>query len=106
MSKVINVTRVGADARAVARDAVAIEEPLEIRLHGRPFSVVMRTPGADRELAAGFLLSERVIRSADDLAIIEHCTDADRANVIQVTLADESRADALLADARRVTTNS
>src|SRR5437867_3719043 len=55
-------------------DLVAAEEPLEIRLHGRPFAVIMRTPGADRELAAGFLLAERVIRGADDLGTIEYCT--------------------------------
>src|SRR5438034_9448304 len=58
-------------------DLVAAEEPLEIRLHGRPFAVIMRTPGADRELAAGFLLSERVIQSADDLGTIEHCANPD-----------------------------
>ena len=54
-------------------DAVATEEPLEVRLHGRPFAVIMRTPGADRELAAGFLLAEGVLNSADDLGTIEYC---------------------------------
>src|SRR5262249_8372695 len=107
MSKaVVNVTRVRASARTATRDAGAIEEPLEIRLHGQPFSVIMRTPGADRELAAGFLLSERVIRCADDLGTIEYCTDGNQSNVIDVTLADPARADALVAGARRVTTNS
>lgn len=56
-------------------DRVATEEPLEIRLHGRPFAVIMRTPGADRELAAGFLLSEGVVRIADDLGTMAYCTD-------------------------------
>ena len=42
---------------------MATEEPLEVRLHGQPFAVIMRTPGMDRELAAGFLLSEGVVRT-------------------------------------------
>ena len=93
------------------RDRAATEEPLEIRLHGRPFAVIMRTPGADLELAAGFLLAERVLTAAEDLGAIEHCTDsaADHPeNIVNVTLANGS-ADALnrlLADRRQVTTNS
>src|SRR5438045_8292768 len=71
----VGVTRVRAGVRTDARDRAAAEEPLEIRLHDRPFAVIMRTPGADRELAAGFLLAERVIRAADDLGTIAHCTD-------------------------------
>ena len=47
----------------------------------------MRTPGADRELTAGFLFSERVLKSADALGTIEHCRDAKSANVVDVTLA-------------------
>ena len=49
-----------------------------MRLHDQPFAVIMRTPGADRELAAGFLLAERVIAGADDLGTIAHCTDRRR----------------------------
>jgi len=111
MSRIVQVTRVQDSARSRIDDAVAIEEPLAIQLHGRPFSVIMRTPGADRELTAGFLLSERVLRSADDLGTIEYCADAQSSeggpsNVINVTLTDSSRADGFLAEARRVTTNS
>jgi FdhD protein len=54
------------------RDAVAVEEPLEIRVNGRPVAVTMRTPGNDEELALGFLVSEGIAptRAAlpDDLA--------------------------------------
>ncbi len=54
------------------RDAVAVEEPLEIRICGRPVAVTMRTPGHDEELALGFCLSEglqpRAARLPDDLA--------------------------------------
>ena len=69
----IRVTRVGRNGAGAADDVAATEEPLEVRLHGRPFAVIMRTPGADRELAAGFLLSESIIRSHDDLGAVEHC---------------------------------
>ena len=48
-------------------DEVAVEEPLEIRVDTHPISVTMRTPGHDEELAAGFLLSEGIIRGADDI---------------------------------------
>ena len=42
------------------RDAVAVEEPLELRIGGRPVAVTMRTPGHDDELALGFCLSEGI----------------------------------------------
>ncbi len=58
-----------------ASDAVAIEEPLEIRVADRSVAVTMRTPGHDRELAAGFLLTEGVIRRADDLLDLVPCRD-------------------------------
>jgi FdhD protein len=104
------VVRVRGAAREASVDRAATEEPLEIRLHDRPFAVIMRTPGADRELAAGFLLAERVIRGADDLGTIKHCVDAGVAaeNVVNVTLANGSAGalDRLLADRRQVMTNS
>jgi FdhD protein len=54
------------------RDAVAVEEPLEIRVNGSPVAVTMRTPGHDEELALGFLVSEGItpLRATppDDLA--------------------------------------
>jgi FdhD protein len=55
-----------------ATDVVAVEEPLEIRIDGRPVAVTMRTPGHDEELALGFALSEGLrpesARLPDDLA--------------------------------------
>lgn len=105
MVRDVDVVRVRGANRAGELDCVAAEEPLEIRLHDRPFVVVMRTPGADCELAAGFLLAERVISSADDLATIAHCSDPDvehRENIVNVRLADEARADAALGTQRRV----
>ena len=58
---------------APERDSVAVEEPMEVRVNGASFAVIMRTPGADRDLAAGFLLAEDVIRSADEIGTIEYC---------------------------------
>jgi FdhD protein len=51
-------------------DNLAVEEPLEIRIDSRPLVVTMRTPGHDDELSAGFLASEGLIRSRDDVQAI------------------------------------
>lgn len=72
-------------------DVTATEEPLEIRVEGRTLAVVMRTPGHDRELAAGFLLSEGVIKSAKDLFDITTCVTpgvAGKGNTVDVALAN------------------
>jgi FdhD protein len=59
-------------ARRSERDRVAVEEPLEIRISGRPVAVTMRTPGNDEELALGFCISEGLqpiaARASADLA--------------------------------------
>jgi FdhD protein len=109
--RAVGVVRVRGGVRAAASDSAAAEEPLEVRLHGEPFAVIMRTPGADCELAAGFLLAERVITTADDLGTIAHCTDPDAGhpeNIVNVTLADgpATAIEPLLAGRRQVTTSS
>ncbi len=80
-----------------AQDRLAAEEPLEIRVEGKSVAVVMRTPGHDEELAAGFLLTESVIRTSDDLFEISRCRDiADpeaAGNVLDVKLAPNHGAD-------------
>jgi FdhD protein len=68
-------------------DDLAAEEPLEIRVRGRAVSVTMRTPGHDDELAAGFLLSEGLIRSNADILAIEPCGQNDDGNLLNVQLA-------------------
>src|SRR5947199_8036147 len=70
---------VGARPKGV-EDAVACEEPLEIRVRGRSVAVTMRTPGRDDELAAGFLLSEGLIRQRSDVVEIAHCRRGETAN--------------------------
>src|SRR6185312_11435382 len=77
----VRVTRVGRGSDGPREDLAATEEPLEVRLHGKSFAVIMRTPGEDRELAAGFLLSEGVIHSHDDLGAVEHCRHPDHPDV-------------------------
>lgn len=57
-------------------DTVAAEEPLEIRVAGRPLAVTMRTPGDDFDLARGFLVSEGVVSAAADVAAIRYCAGA------------------------------
>lgn len=56
-------------------DELVIEEPLEIRVGQQSLIVVMRTPGHDFELAAGFLFTENLIQSEDDIEIIAYCED-------------------------------
>jgi len=75
-------------------DQVTVEEPLEIRLGPSPLAVTMRTPGHDRELAAGFCLTEGVIVDPDDLDRVEPCREADSGNVVVVTLAEQAAAHA------------
>jgi FdhD protein len=74
-------------------DTVAAEEPLEIRVAGRPLAVTMRTPGDDFDLARGFLVSEGVVSAAPDIAGIRYCAGAtangvNTYNVLDVLLND------------------
>jgi len=107
---------VGAGAPHLRRDQIATEEPLEIRVTAglqerggavpvfrrrgqaksqRTVAITMRTPGADFELAAGFLFSEGVIAARQDVRRIRYCVDRDvgedqRYNVVTVDLARAS----------------
>ena len=76
-----------------ATDELAPEEPLEIRVRGRAISVTMRTPGHDAELAAGFLLTEGIVRRAGDVLRTEPCGRNDEGNVLNVLLAPEVSVD-------------
>jgi FdhD protein len=84
---------------------------MEVRVNGAPFAVIMRTPGADRELAAGFLLAEDVIRNSQELLTIEACedtTEEGRGNTLNVTVSGEAieRLATRLGERRQVTMNS
>ncbi|MGP4017061.1 formate dehydrogenase accessory sulfurtransferase FdhD [Saccharopolyspora sp. 5N708] len=78
--------------RRARPDTLVTEEPLEIRLDGKPLTVTMRTPGNDFDLAAGFLVSEGAVRRTDELLGIRYCAGAtddgvNTYNVLDVSLA-------------------
>jgi FdhD protein len=58
---------------ALAPDPVAVEEPLEIRVDGEAVATTMRTPGADADLALGFLFAEGILAEAADVSSVAHC---------------------------------
>ena len=92
---VVRVTSAGSENR---QDLLAIEEPLEIRIvhgprnkrHSKSLSITMRTPGHDFELAAGFLLSENIVETPDQIVGFEHVGPAepgkDHGNTLMVEL--------------------
>jgi FdhD protein len=86
------VLRIRADTAGHRADTLVAEEPLEIRLNGRPLAVTMRTPGDDFALATGFLVSEGVLAAADEVASVVYCAGAtaeggNTYNVVDVSLA-------------------
>ncbi len=96
-SLAIDISKVSGDQRVSKADSVAVEEPLEIQLSSdsaegaaaKSVSITMRTPGDDAELAVGFLTTEGIIHSGDQVESVEHCgTSADDSglrNIIRVT---------------------
>lgn len=70
---------------------VVMEEPLEIRLNGRPVAVLMRTPGWEKELAAGFCLGEGLVADLMEIALIRHCGRALPDEAVEGDALDESR---------------
>lgn len=91
----ITTIEIGGDIRNRI-DSLVVEEPLEIRLNGEPWAVTMRTPGHDIELVHGFLLSEGVITSTEDVRTARYCegsvlsdetgTDVNTYNVLSLAL--------------------
>lgn len=96
--KSFEIKKIGAKSVGKIPDLVVVEEPLEIRLgfgsaenrQQKSISVTMRTPtGHDFELALGFLFTEAIIASFDDILSIHYCTDAGRQaeqNIVRVEL--------------------
>jgi FdhD protein len=84
--------RIRGGAVSSRSDTLVAEEPLEIRLNGKPLAITMRTPGDDFTLAAGFLVSEGVLGSPADVRNIAYCAGAtddgtNTYNVVDVQLA-------------------
>lgn len=85
------VSRVTAGQASERAETLVVEEPLEIRVNGKPLAVTMRTPGSDVELAQGFLLTEGIIAHRDDVLRVQYCRGAgedgvNSYNVLDVTL--------------------
>ncbi|MEV4616499.1 formate dehydrogenase accessory sulfurtransferase FdhD [Kitasatospora sp. NPDC049258] len=80
------VVRLAGAEQSTRPDALAAEEPLEIRLGGEPLTVTMRTPGHDFDLVAGFLVGEGLVHRGEQLAALRYCagTDAQGANTYNV----------------------
>lgn len=85
-----------AHADAPTLDAVAVEEPLEIRLDGHALAVVMRTPGDDADLVRGFLLTEGVVLRPSEVHAVEFGEDA---------IADARLADGVVVDIEQFSRN-
>ncbi len=119
------ITRIIQDGESeVLSDVVSVEEPLEIRLgfpdgKHRAVSITMRTPGDDAELAAGFLFTEGIIKTPEQIKQIRHCGlkigmqkgTLDRAaalnsNTIRVDLADDAAVDLKKLERHFYTTSS
>src|SRR6266516_6785437 len=87
-------------------DDVVVEEPLEVRVNGESFSVTMRTPGDDFDLAVGLLWTEGIIHSAGEIGTIAYCPDEEQPelrNIVNVGLVDRGRK---LESLRRLWSNS
>ena len=77
-------------------DSLAVEEPLEIRVDGETIATTMRTPGADADLALGFLFAEGIVSGAADVSAISHCGrpgEEGHGNVLDVRSAGGTRLD-------------
>ncbi len=86
------IVKLSPSGRVRRQDALAAEEPLEIRTDGKALAVTMRTPGHDVELAHGFLLTEGVIGDREDVTTARYCDSVDDSgkntyNVLDLALA-------------------
>lgn len=105
----IPIIRCAGEARTETRDVLAAEEPLEIRVNGESLAVTMRTPGEDRELAAGLLFAEGLIAGAADLLGMKpdpNPANPDRANTLLTAVKPWDGADARSADRRSLPATS
>lgn len=81
-----------ADRRVEAVDGgVVVEEPLEVRLNEHPVAVLMRCPGMEKELAAGFCLSEGLVSDWMDVALVRHCGRVGPGDAVEGDALDVSR---------------
>ena len=72
-SSIWTIQRIRPGKKEALEDRLLLEEPLEIAVNGHRLAVLMRMPGQEKELAAGFCLSEGYVRRAEDILLIHHC---------------------------------
>jgi FdhD protein len=101
----IKIKKVNDGSVSIADDLLAVEEPLEIRIgygaktnrEQKSISVTMRTPGNDFELALGFLFTEGIIQSSNQITQIKYCTEANtienQENIVRVELREDVKID-------------
>lgn len=108
----VRVTLVDAEgATSTREDVLAVEEPLEVRVNGRSFSVTMRTPGEDFDLVAGFLVSEGIVWDQPQISGLRYCAGTDdnglqTFNVIDAQLSPGTAPPALSLERHVYTTSS
>jgi FdhD protein len=85
------IQRLTEQGHQAVEGGIVIEEPLEIRLDGRTVAVLMRSPGMEKELAAGFCLGEGLVAEPMDIALVRHCGRAVPDELGQGDALDESR---------------
>jgi FdhD protein len=86
-ARAVRVLRVEAPGRGIeAADRVAVESPLQVVVNGEPFAVIMRTPGDDEDLVAGFLLAEGVLPGTIPPIAFERSLSASGRDVMSATV--------------------
>jgi FdhD protein len=86
-----SIRRLAEGKDQVLNSSIVVEEPLEIRLNGQPVAILMRTPGMEKELAAGFCLGEGLVADMQDIALVRHCGRAVPDELAEGDALDESR---------------
>ena len=114
--KITAIDLASAPVDRIRTDTLSVEEPLELRVGGEALTITMRTPGHDIELVHGFLFSEGLIRSLEDVSLARYCEgavvsdetghDENTYNVIDVTLAAGVPAPAAAASRNFLTTSA
>jgi FdhD protein len=105
-SRRVSVLKIDDQPPRRVEDDIVTEEPLEIRVNGESFSVTMRTPGDDFDLAIGLLWTEGIIHSRDEIGTIAYCPDEEQPelkNIVNAGLVDAGRK---LESSRRLWSNS
>src|SRR5437867_8405942 len=92
-----------------AHEELAVEEPLEVRVNHDPITVLMRTPGDDFDLVAGYLFTEGVVHAGKDISAFRYVTNdhkADERNIVDATVADHVKIDPARLRQRHAGSNS